>query len=82
MGVSEDRIKLIRVAVAAVPAPQAPVTPTQAQIDAGFTVAKAAILAMVAQLVPPWAQSLVNVTDDEVHAISDPTVTAAINAGL
>jgi hypothetical protein len=79
MTVSFDRIKTIREAVALVPHAQAPVTPTQAQIDAGFAVAKAAINAMVAQLVPPWAMGMVNITDDEIHAVSDPTVTAALN---
>jgi len=80
MTTSQDRIKFIKAALNDV-APLPTVAPTQAQIDAGFNVAKAAIMAMVQQLVPPWAMGMVNITDDEIHAVSDPTVAAAINAG-
>lgn len=79
MTVSLDRIKFIREAIALVPHAQAPATPTQAQIDAGFAVAKAAINAMITQLVPPWAMGMVNITDDEIHAVSDPVVTVVVN---
>jgi hypothetical protein len=79
MSSSFERIKLIQGAIAAVPTSQTTVTPTQAQINAGFTVAKAAINAMVAQLVPPWASEMVNITDDEIHAVSDAVVQAVVN---
>ena len=79
MSASLDRIKFIKAAVSTVTKPSI-VTPTPAEINAGFTVAKAAITAMVQQLVPPWAQGMVNITDDEIHAVSDPVVEAALNS--
>jgi len=83
MSASLDRIKFIKAAVSSVPmavAPSAQIAPTPAEIDAGFLVAKAAINAMVQQLVPPWALGMVNITDDEIHAVSDAVVQAAINS--
>jgi hypothetical protein len=79
MTASIDRIKLIRAAVEGLQAPAAKITPSQAQITAGFVVAKVAINAMVAQLVPPWAMGYVNITDDEIHAISDAVTKAVVN---
>jgi hypothetical protein len=80
MTVSQDRIRLIRTAVELVPHAQAPVTPTQAQIDAAFATTKAAVMTLVQQLVPSWLMDQVNITDDELHAISDPTASAVVNA--
>ena len=80
MTASNDRLLMIRAAIAVAQRTQAPISPTQAQIDAGFAVAKAGINAMVAQLVPPWASGMVNITDDEIHAVSDAVVQAAVNS--
>ena len=80
MTVSLDRIKLIDAAVAGVPTTAPRVAPTQAQLDAAFVVSKAAILAMVQQLVPAWAMGYVEITDAEIHAISDPTAKAVVNS--
>jgi hypothetical protein len=87
MTTSQDRIIIIKGAIKAraelnrgAPLGAPETQPTQDEIDAGFTVAKAAILAMVSQLVPPWAQNIVNITDDEIHAVSDPVVAAALNS--
>ena len=81
MSASLDRIKFIKSAVSTVPKPEGVlVNPTQAQINAGFNVAKAAVNAMVQQLVPPWAMGMVSITDDEIHAVSDPVVKAALNS--
>jgi|FreactTroBogLake_1042271.scaffolds.fasta_scaffold80144_2 hypothetical protein len=80
MATSDDRLLLIRAAVTKAQRAQAPIAPTQAQIDAGFAVAKAAINAMVSQLVPPWAAGMVNITDDEIHAVSDAVAQAVVNS--
>lgn len=79
MTVANDRLLLIRAAIAAITPPKNPIVPTPAEIDAGFTVAKAAINAMVSQLVPPWALGYVNITDDEIHAVSDAVAQAVLN---
>lgn len=56
-------------------------TPTQAQLDAGFSAAQERINDMVKQLVPAWALGMVQITDDEVRAVSDAVVNAAFSAG-
>ena len=56
------------------------VTPTPAQINAGFVIAKTYINTLVNQLVPPWAQGFVTITDAEIHEVSDAVVKAALNA--
>ena len=81
MTVSADRLLLIRAAVAGAQRAQAAKTvPTPAEIAAGFAVAKAAINAMVSQLVPPWALDYVNITDEEIHAVSDAVAQAVVNS--
>lgn len=77
MTASQDRIVAIKLALGTTP--EQTVVPTQAQLAAGFFVAKAAINAMVGQLVPPWAMGMVNITDDEIHAVSDPVCQAVVN---
>jgi hypothetical protein len=76
MTVSSDRISVILTALG--PTPVA-IKPTQTQINAGFVVAKAAVMAMVQQLVPPWAMGMVSITDAEIHAISDAVVRTTVN---
>lgn len=53
---------------------------TQAELDAGFVAAKAAINVLIKAKVPSWAQAMISITDDEVHAVSDPVVLAAEKA--
>lgn len=53
---------------------------TQAELVAGFVAAKTAIEALIKAKVPSWAQGMITVTDDEVHAVSDPVVLAAEKA--
>ena len=53
---------------------------TQAELDAGFAAAKAAIDALIKSKVPSWAQGMISITDDEVHDVSDPVVLAAETA--
>jgi hypothetical protein len=37
---------------------------------------------MIAKLVPSWAQSMVNITDDDIRAVSDPDADAVVAAYL
>lgn len=53
---------------------------TQAELDAGFVAAKAAIDTLIKSKVPSWAQGMISITDDEVHDVSDPVVLAAEKA--
>jgi hypothetical protein len=50
---------------------------TQAELTAGFAAAKTAIAALIKTKVPPWAQGMISISDDEVHGVSDPVVLAA-----
>ena len=78
MSASLDRIKLIKATIGTIQ-PGTAVTPTPAQIAAGFDVAKAAINVMISQLVPSWALGMVNITDDEIHVVSDAVAKAVVN---
>jgi hypothetical protein len=81
MTVSANRILLMKAAIAQVQkAAQAPEVATPAQIAAGFAVAKAGINAMVQQLVPPWAMGMVEITDEEIHTVSDAVANAVVNS--
>jgi predicted aconitase len=81
MTVSQDRIAAIGAALKTLTPTPTTVTPTQAQLDAAFAATSAAVMALVQQLVPAWAMGDVNITVDEIHAISDPTAAAVVNAG-
>ena len=52
-----------------------------AQIAAGFTAAKAQIDKLVQRMVPPWAFSMVQITDNEIHDVSDSVVEAVVKLG-
>ena len=80
MTVSQDRLDAIGKALKALPATPTTVTPTQAQLDAAFASVQASVNALIVQLVPAWAMGYVNITDEEIHAISDPAAAAVVNA--
>ena len=80
MTVSQDRISAIGVALKLLPPTPTAVTPTQAQLDAAFAATQASVMALVQQLVPAWLMGDVNITAEELHAISDPTAAAVVNA--
>lgn len=50
---------------------------TPAMLDAGFISGKKEIGVLIAKLVPSWAMGMVNITDVEIHAVTDIVVQAA-----
>jgi hypothetical protein len=51
-----------------------------AELAAGFAAAKTAIVALIGAKVPSWAQGMIDITDNEIHDVSDPVVFAAEKA--
>jgi hypothetical protein len=54
----------------------------QSVYNVAFQNTKDHVMVMVQQLVPSWAQSMVNITDDEIKQISRPAAEAVIAAYL
>jgi hypothetical protein len=79
MTVSEERLSAISAALKTIAPPSTTVTPSPAQITAGFITAKATIMALVKQLVPSWELPYVNISDSEIHAVSDAVTRTVVN---